>query len=59
MIPALSENDDRAISVDVLLATAVEKDVTINFELSDNTDDILRLEGRSSSNESRRKNGKF
>lgn len=43
--PALSENDDRAISVDVLLATAVEKDATINFELSDNTDDILRLEG--------------
>lgn len=29
--PALSENDDRAISVDVLLATAVEKDVTINL----------------------------
>ena len=33
-----------AITVDVLLATSVENDAVINFELLDNADDILRLE---------------
>ena len=42
--PALSESDERAITVDVLLATSVENDAVINFELLDNADDILRLE---------------
>ena len=42
--PALSESDERAITVDVLLATSVENDDVINFELLDNADDILRLE---------------
>lgn len=44
MILALSESDERAITVDVLLATSVENDAVINFELLDNADDILRLE---------------
>lgn len=45
--PAFSESDEKALTVDILLANTVEKDATINFELSNNEDDILRLEGAS------------
>lgn len=30
--PAIAENDDRPVTVDVLLATAVETDATIHFD---------------------------
>ena len=55
--PALSESDERAITVDVLLATSVENDAVINFELLDNADDILRLEN--GTNKGGREDGAF
>ena len=42
--PAIAENDDRPVTVDVLLATAVETDATIHFELSGNEDGVLNME---------------